>query len=104
MKMKDKDTLQREWQTYNEGRRNRSEIQELRSQIQELGGTVSTTTAATPPDTVSMSQRSQVSQIIATNNSIMGGRNEQAHNRQIQRAGAVITHRHVRSSTMVNRS
>ena len=29
----------------------------------------------------------------------MGGRNEQAHNRQIRRAGAVTTQRHVQSST-----
>jgi hypothetical protein len=32
-------------------------------------------------------------------NSIMGGRNEQAANRQQRRAGTVITQRHVRSTT-----
>ena len=104
MKQEDKDTLQCERQSYNDGRRTRTEIQELRAQIQELGGTVSTTRALTPPDTVSVSQRSLVSQITATNNSIMGWRNEQAHNGQVRREGAVTTHCHVRSSTMVNRS
>ena len=103
MKQEDKDTLRRERQTFNDGRRTRSEIQELRSQIQELGGTVSTKTDSTPPDTVPASQRSHVSQLTATNTSMMGGRNEQAHNRQVRRAGAVITHCHIRSSTMVNR-
>ena len=31
----------------------------------------------------------------------MGGRNEQVHNRQVRRAGAVVLQRHVRSSTPI---
>ena len=99
MRPEDKETLQRERQTYYDNRRNRAEIQELRSRVQELGGTVVTQNLL-PPDTVSVSQRSQVSELTTNNStSIMGGRNEQAQNRQNRRAGAVTTHRHVQSST-----
>ena len=100
MKQEDKDTLRRERQQYNERQRNRSELQELRTQVQELGGSAATTNNP-PTDTVSVSQRSQVSQMTTTNNSIMGWRNEQAHNRQTRRAGAVISQRHVRSSAPI---
>ena len=93
MKQEDKDTLRRERTAYNESQRHRAEIQELRTQIQDQGGA-----QATAPTDVSVSQRSQVSQL-STGNSIMGGRNEQANNRQLRRAGAVITQRHVRAST-----
>ncbi|KAI2502911.1 hypothetical protein MHU86_11580 [Fragilaria crotonensis] len=96
MKQEDKDTLKRERAAYNQrnGRGNR-EIQELRSQIQELQQNSGATNAAPPTDTVLV--RSQVSQITA-NNSIMGGRNEQASNRDTRRAAAVFTKRHVRST------
>ena len=91
MKQEDRDTLKRERAAYNErnGRTSRnSKIQELRSQIQELQGSVAGSN--TPPtDTVSVSNRSQVSQM-TTNHSIMGGRNEQAGNRQARRAAAVL--------------
>ena len=98
MKQEDRDTLKRERAAYNErnGRSastRSSEIQELRSQIQELQSVASTQNP--PTDTVSVSNRSHVSQI-TTNNSIMGGRNEQANHR---RAAAVVTKRHVRAST-----
>ena len=99
MKQEDRDTLKRERAAYNErnGRTSRnSEIQELRSQIQELQGSVAG--RSTPPtDTVSVSNRSQVSQM-TTNHSIMGGRNEQASNRQARRAAAVVTKQHIKSS------
>ena len=95
MKQEDRDNLKRERAAYNQrnGRNNR-EIQELRSQIQELQQSNSSTSAP-PTDTVSV--RSQVSQITA-NNSIMGGRNEQANNRDARRTAAVVTKRHVRST------
>ena len=99
MKQEDKDTLRRERAAYNENRRNRAEIQELRTQIQEQGGSV-VSQNATPTD-VSVSQRSNVSQLSTTANSIMGGRNEQANNRQLRRAGAVISKRHVKALTPV---
>jgi hypothetical protein len=95
MKQEDKDTLRRERQQYNERRRNRSEIQELRSQVQELGGTVST--ESPPTDSVSVSQRLLVSQITSTDNSIMGGRNEQAQYRQSRRIAAVVSKRQVQA-------
>jgi hypothetical protein len=99
MKQEDRDTLKRERAAYNQrgGRSGRSsEIQELRTQIQELQQQSGGSTTAPPTDTVSV--RSQVSQITA-NNSIMGGRNEQAHNRDARRAAAVLTTRRVQSST-----
>ncbi len=101
MKPEDKETIKRERQAYNdETCRNRSEIQELRSQVQDLGGTV-VTQHPPPLYNFSLSQRSQVSQLTTTNNSIMGGRNEQVHNRQVRRAGAVVLQRHVQSSTPI---
>ena len=98
MKQEDRDTLKRERAAYNQrhGQGSRSEIQELRTQIQELQQHNSGSTTAPPTDIVSV--RSQVSQITA-NNSIMGGRNEQANNRDARRAAAVMTTRHVQSST-----
>ena len=45
-KPEDKETLRRECAAYNENRRNRAEIQELRSQVNEQS-----TTQASPPDT-----------------------------------------------------
>jgi hypothetical protein len=93
--------LRRERAAYKESRRNRAEIHELRTQIQDQGGTV--VTHSTPPTDVSISQRTQVSQL-STGNSIMGGRNEQANNRNLRRAGAVITTRHVKASTPANKS
>ena len=101
MKPEDRETLKRERAAYNQrrGRSNRSEIQELRTQIQELQQL--STTGSTAPPTDSVSVRSQVSQM-TTSNSIMGGRNEQAHNQDARRAAAVRTTRHVQSSTMAN--
>ena len=96
MKQEDRDTLKRERAAYNQrsGRGgSRSEIQELRTQILELQQQNSI--ANPPPDTVSV--RSQVSQITASN-SIMGGRNEQATNREARRIAAVVTKRHIQSS------
>jgi hypothetical protein len=54
-----------------------AEIQELRSQVQELDGTVVSQNFP-PTDSISMLQRSQVRQMSTTNNSIMGERNDQA--------------------------
>ena len=51
MKQEDKDTLRRERTAYQQNQRSRNEIQELRTQVQELGGTV----ASSPTDTVSVS-------------------------------------------------
>ena len=69
--------------------------------MQDLGGTV----RASPPDTVSVSQRSQVGELTTNNaagTSIIGGRNEQAQNRQNRRvAPAVTTQRHVQSATPI---
>jgi hypothetical protein len=42
MKPEDRDTLKRKRQAYDETRQHRSEIQELRSQVRDLGGTVVT--------------------------------------------------------------
>ena len=102
MKQEDKDTLRRERAAYNESQRQRAEIQELRTQIQNQGGTF-VSQADTPPTDVSVTQRSQVSQL-TTGNSIIGGRNEQANNRQLRRAGAVMTKRHIEASTPVMKS
>ena len=98
MKPEDKETLRRERAAYQETRRSRNEIQELHTQVQELGGTVVTQNPP-PTDTISVSQRSQVSQLSTSNTSIMGGRNEQTHLRQQRRAGAVSTQRHDREAT-----
>jgi hypothetical protein len=92
-KPEDKETLRRERAAYNETRRNRAEIQELRSQINEQSPS-----QVSPPDNISVSQRSQVSQM-TSGQSAMGGRNEQAQNRQNRRIAAVTTQRYVRSST-----
>jgi hypothetical protein len=106
MKQEDRETLKRERAAYRTsdgsgGCSTRSEIQELRSQIQELqnnAGSASSTVASNPlPDVVSV--RSQVSQL-TTGQSIMGGRNEQAQQRNAQRTAAVTTQRHLRSSTI----
>jgi hypothetical protein len=110
MKQEDRDTLKRERAAFHQNRSNgggsssrstRSEIQELRSQIQELqqtaGSSTSGTVASNPPtDTVSV--RSQVSQL-STGQSIMGGRNEQAQQRNARRTAAVTTQRNLRSMT-----
>ena len=99
MKQEDCDTLKRERAAFNErnGRSSNrtSEIQELRSQIKELRGSVSNNSP--PTDSVSVSNRFQVSQM-TTNNSIMGGRNEHASNRQVRRAAAFVTKRQVQSA------
>jgi Reverse transcriptase (RNA-dependent DNA polymerase) len=97
MKQEDRDTLKRERTAYNQshgGRGARSEIQELRTQIQELQQQASVSSVA-PADTVTV--RSHVSQLSSGTN-IMGGRNEQANNRDARRAAAVITQRHVRTT------
>ena len=96
MRQEDRDTLKRERAAYNQnrgGRGGRSEIQELRTQIQELQQQAGTSVA--PTDTISV--RSQVSQV-STGTSIMGGRNEQAQNRDTRRAAAVISQRHVQTT------
>jgi hypothetical protein len=49
---------------------------------------------------VSVSHRSQVSQVTASS-SIMGGRNEQAQIRQARRAGAVVTIRCIQAATPI---
>ncbi len=56
-----------------------------------------TSSQSPPTDTVSVSNRSQVSQI-TTNHSIMGGRNEQANNRNARQKAAVLTKRRILSS------
>jgi hypothetical protein len=91
----DKETLRRERAAYNEQRRNRAELQELRTQASVVPVQVSL-----PVDAASVSQRSQVSQV-TTGVSVMGGRNEQAQNRQNRRIAAVTTTRHVKSSTLL---
>jgi hypothetical protein len=99
MKQEDRATLRRERATYQENRRNRNEVQELRTQVlQELGDTV-VTQSQPLTDIISVSQRSQMSQLSTTSNSIMGGRNEQVQNRQSRRAAAVTTQRLIRSTT-----
>jgi len=91
--------LERECAAYNArnaGRNTNSrscEIQELRSQIQELQSVADA--QSQPTDLVSLSNRSQVSQI-TTGQSIMGGRNEQASNRRVS---AIVSKRHVQAST-----
>ena len=104
MKAEDRDTLKRERAAYHERQgktsHRSSEIQELRSQIQELQSSVNGTNGSPPTDAVSMSIRSQVSQI-TIGQSIMVGRNEQANNRNARRTAAVVTKRHVRASTTI---
>jgi hypothetical protein len=102
-KPEDKETLRREQAAYNESRRNRNEIQELRSQLSEQQGLQPASSTAPPVDAISVSQRSQVSQVTTGQHSIMGGRNEQAQIRQNRRAAAVVTMQHVRSTTPVTR-
>ncbi|KAI2505807.1 Reverse transcriptase (RNA-dependent DNA polymerase) [Fragilaria crotonensis] len=97
-KQEDKDTLRRERAAYNEQRRNRNELQELRTQASDVPMQVSL-----PTDSVSVSQRTQVSQV-TTGQSVMGGRNEQAQNRQNRRIAAVTTCRRVASATPLLRS
>ena len=97
MKQEDRDTLKRERTTYsqnNRGRGARSEIQELRTQIQELQSQAG---SSLHPSTDSASVRSQVSQITA-GTSIMGGRNEQAEQRNARCAAAVRTRRHLQTT------
>lgn len=90
MKQEGRGTLKRERAAYRNqnggtGRSStRSEIQELRTQIQEL---VQGSTVSPPTDTVSV--RSQVSQVTTNSNSIMGGRNEQAQARNARRTAAI---------------
>jgi hypothetical protein len=92
----DKETLCRECAAYNEQRRNRAEVQELCSQV--------TTSQVSPHvDSVSVSQSSHVSQV-TTGQSVMGGRNEQAQNRQNRRIAAVTSCKHVASTTPLVRS
>lgn len=95
MKQEDRDTLKRERTAYQQrqgqGRSNRNDIAELRSQIQEL---ISVSSNRSPTDSVSVSGISQVT----TGNSIMGGRNEQAANRQSRQVRAVVTKRLIRAS------
>jgi hypothetical protein len=97
-KQEDKDTLRRERAAYNEQRQNRNELQELRTQASDVPMQVSL-----PADSVSVSQRTQVSQV-TTGQSVMGGRNEQAQNRQNRRIAAVTTCRRVASATPLLRS
>jgi hypothetical protein len=98
MKQEDKYTLKRERALYNQNCRQNTrgnEIEEQQSQVQALQqGSLA------PMDNVSVSQRSQVSQVTASN-SIMGGRNEQAQNHQAPRAGAVVTIRRIQSATPI---
>ncbi len=58
-------------------------------------------TQSQPPtcNTISVSQRSQVSQLFNINTSIMGERSEQAQNRQSRLVGAVTTQRHIGTAT-----
>ena len=100
-KPEDKETLRRERSAYNENQRQRAEIQELRSQINNSQNG-STSDGHAPPDNISVSQRSQVSQITSGQSSVMGGRNEQTQNRQNRRIAAVTTQRHVRSTSQAN--
>jgi hypothetical protein len=97
MKQEDRDALKRERAAYNQnrGRSGHSEIQELRSQIQELQQASGSTAASLPADTISV--RSQVSQM-TTGTNIMGGRNEQASNRDARRTAAVVTKRHLQTT------
>jgi hypothetical protein len=98
MKQENRDTLKRERAACNQrhGRGSCSEIQELRTQIQELQQHNSGSGSTGPPtDTVSV--RSQVSQITA-NDSFMGGLNEQHNSQDVRRAAAVLTTRHVQLS------
>ena len=98
MKQEDRDTLKRERTAYNQnrGRGTRSEIEELRTQIQELQSLSGSTTSQSPTDAVSV--RSQVSQITTDATSIMGGRNEQAAHRNARRAAAAHTRRHLETT------
>jgi hypothetical protein len=100
-KPEDKETLRRERAAYNESRRNRIEIQEFRSQLSEQQGLAPASSTAHPVEAISVSQRSQVSQMTTGQHSIMGGRNEQAQVCQNRHAAAVVTKRHVRSTTPV---
>ena len=97
MKQEDKDALKRERAAYNQnhGRGSRSEIQELRSQIQELQQQSTGSVSQPPADSISV--RSQVSQM-TSGTSIMGGRNEQANNRDARRAAAVSSKRCLQSA------
>ena len=100
-KPEDKETLRRERAAYNENRRNRNEVQELRTQLND-NATVSP--LQRPVDEVSLSARTQVSQVTTGQHSVMGGRNEQAQNRQNRRIAAVVSTRHVRSTTHIART
>jgi hypothetical protein len=51
-------------------------------------------------DHVSVSQRSQVNQLTASN-SIMGGQNKQAQHRQACRVGVIGTIRRIQSATLI---
>ena len=91
-KPEDKETLRRERAAYNESRRNRAEVQEFRAQASQ------TPTLVSPPvDSVSISQGSQVSQMMS-GHSVMGGRNDQAQQQQNRRISSVISRRHVQST------
>ncbi len=74
-------------------------IQELRTQVQALKGTLVTQSQPPTYDTISVSQRSQKSQSFTTNTSIMGGRSAQAQNHQLHLVGAVTTQPYFRSAT-----
>jgi hypothetical protein len=76
------------------------EIQELRSQVQELDRTVVSQNFP-PTDSISVPQRSQVCQMSTTNNSIIGERNDQAHNPPVRRAGAITLRCRVQSTTLI---
>jgi hypothetical protein len=103
MKQEDKDALKRERAAYNQnhGRGSRSEIQELRSQIQELQQQSTGSVSQPPADSISV--RSQVSQM-TSGTSIMGGRNEQANNRDARRAAAVSSKRCLQSAKVMDGS
>ena len=100
MKQEDKDTLKRKREAYHQTRGGRGggsrEIQELRSQIQALQQQANGGSVGSPP-TDAGSVRSQISQI-TTGTNVMGGRNEQAANREARRAAAVVTTRHLRTT------
>ena len=97
-KNEDKETLRRKCAgAYNETKRNHAEIKELRAEISDQE------TSNSPPDNVSVSQRSQVSQMTSSQ-SVMGGRNEQAQNRQNRRIAPVNTKRHMQSATPIVRN
>ena len=96
-KQEDKDTLRRKRAAYNESKRQRSDIQEPRLQISEQNYVSSNS----PPDNVSVLQRSRVNSQMTTGQPVMGGWKEQAQNRQNRQIAALTTQRHVPVATPI---